>query len=236
MKEKLYDLVGRDGLHFSPFGWRARMALAHKGVDAEVVPVHFFEIKDIASPSEEPWKTVPVLEDKDGMVNDSWNIAMRLEENYPDRPSLFGGEKGIALSLFFKHWVELGVHRLFGGGLMPDVLDCLDDRDKEYFRTAREKRFGKSFEELRANADTGIQAARAALVPASKALSDAPFFGGETPIFADYILFSSLQWARIVSTREVIAADDPLHDWMERCLDLFSGMARSHPSRQQRGQ
>ena len=92
MKAILYDLAGRDGLHFSAFCWRARMALAHKGITPEIVPVHFFEIKSLPSPSGEPWKTVPVFEDDDGMVGDSWNIALHLEQRYPDRPSLFGGE------------------------------------------------------------------------------------------------------------------------------------------------
>ena len=29
-----YDLAGGDGRRFSPFGWRVRMALAHKGLEA----------------------------------------------------------------------------------------------------------------------------------------------------------------------------------------------------------
>ena len=234
MKAILYDLVGRDGLHFSPFGWRARMALAHKGITPEIVPVHFFEIKSLPAPSGEPWKTVPVFEDDDGMIGDSWDIALHLEKRHPDRPSLFGDARGVALSAFFKHWVELGVHRLFAGGLVCDVLECLDERDQEYFRTTREKRFGRSLEDMRETAAAGIEAARAALAPAEKALGDAAFLGGETPLFADHILFSSLQWARIVSAREIIPADSPLHGWMQRCLDLHSGMARSHASRTER--
>ena len=240
MKAILYDLVGRDGLHFSPFGWRARMALAHKGITPEVVPMHFFEIKSLPTgASGEAWKTVPVFEDDNGMIGDSWDIAMHLEQRYPDAPSLFGGDSGVRLSLFFKHWEEVGMRRLFAGGLMRDVFDCIDERDQEYFRTTREKRFGKTLEALQPNADAGIAAAQEALMPAEKLLGDAPFIGGDTPIFADYILFASLQWARIVSTREVIpqqGALPSLYAWRERCLDLFSSMARSHPSRQQRGQ
>ncbi|MCY4035699.1 MAG: glutathione S-transferase N-terminal domain-containing protein [Hyphomicrobiales bacterium] len=230
---KLYDLVGRDGLHFSPFGWRARMALAHKGVTAQIVPVRFGEIADIPHTGE-PWKSVPILEHDGKMIFDSWHIATYLEENFSDGESLFGGERGVAFNGFFKNWVELSVHRLFAPALMREVLDCIDNRDTEYFRTSREKRFGKTLEELASNADAGIQAARDALMPASKALERAKFFGGETPVFSDYILFASLQWARLVSNKDVIGADEPLQAWMDRCLNLFSSMAKSHLSRRER--
>lgn len=230
---KLYDLVGRDGLHFSPFGWRARMALAHKGVTAQIVPVRFGEIVNIPH-TDEPWKSVPILEHDGKMVSDSWHIATYLEEKFPEKASLFGGGRGIEFNGFFKNWVELSVHRIFAPTFMCEVLECIDDRDTEYFRTSREKRFGKTLEEIASNADAAIQKARDALMPASNALERAKFFGGETPIFADYILFSSLQWARIVSNRDLIGEDEPLRAWMERCLDLFSAMARSHPSRSER--
>lgn len=235
MTMKLYDLVGCNGLHFSPFGWRVRMALAHKGITAEIVPVHFFEIELLPSPSGKPWKMVPILESEISMIGDSWKIAMYLEEHFPNRPSLFGGESGVALSDFFRHWVETSVHPLFAGGLMGEVLECLDERDKEYFRSSREKRFGASLEELRERADAGIQLARNALEPANKRLdvSGAPFFGGNSPLFADYILFSSLQWARIVSQKEIIRTEGPIRNWMNRCQNLFSSMARSFPSRRE---
>ena len=44
---KLYELVGRDPEKgFSPFAWRIKMALAHKGLSYESVPLHFTEIKE----------------------------------------------------------------------------------------------------------------------------------------------------------------------------------------------
>ena len=39
MTIRLYDLAGAEAeRRFSPFCWRARMALAHKGLDVETVP------------------------------------------------------------------------------------------------------------------------------------------------------------------------------------------------------
>ena len=38
MGRKLYDLVGEDpACRFSPFCWRSRLALAHKGLDVETI-------------------------------------------------------------------------------------------------------------------------------------------------------------------------------------------------------
>ena len=39
MNLKLFELVGTDaGRPFSPFCWRTRMALAHKGLSAKMLP------------------------------------------------------------------------------------------------------------------------------------------------------------------------------------------------------
>ena len=43
-----YDLKGRDGRNFSPYCWRIRMALAHKGLDFEHRGTAFTEIKNVA--------------------------------------------------------------------------------------------------------------------------------------------------------------------------------------------
>ena len=48
---------------------------------------------------------------------------------------------------------------------------------------------------------------------------------------ADYLLFGVLQWARVSSPFEVIAADDIISGWMENMLDLHGGLGRSVPAR-----
>ena len=51
MTIQLYDLAGADeNLRFSPFCWRARMALAHKGLAYETIPWRYSDkAKIIAS-------------------------------------------------------------------------------------------------------------------------------------------------------------------------------------------
>jgi hypothetical protein len=44
----LYDLVGADAERpFSPHCWKAKMALAHKGLDFRAVPTPFLEVPKV---------------------------------------------------------------------------------------------------------------------------------------------------------------------------------------------
>ena len=105
MALKLFELVGIDQERpFSPFCWRTRMALAHKGLSAESIPWRFTE-KDAIVPHQS--EKVPVLIDGETSVADSWAIANYLEDGYPDRPSLFGGEGGRAMGRMMNWWGDV---------------------------------------------------------------------------------------------------------------------------------
>src|SRR5438477_13031258 len=89
MAIKLYDLAGtEDDRRFSPYCWRVKMALKHKGLDFETVPWRFTEKDAIATYKS---TTVPVLVDGTNSVYDSWAIDVYLEEVIPSRPSLYNG-------------------------------------------------------------------------------------------------------------------------------------------------
>jgi glutathione S-transferase len=82
----MYDLAGAEAdRRFSPFCWRSKMALAHKGLAVETVPWRFTEKDKLPQPNA---GRVPVIIDGDRVVHDSTVIADYLEERYPDRPSL----------------------------------------------------------------------------------------------------------------------------------------------------
>jgi len=50
MPIKLYDLAGaEDDCRFSPFCWQVKMALKHKGLNAQEIPWRFTEKEAIAS-------------------------------------------------------------------------------------------------------------------------------------------------------------------------------------------
>lgn len=224
----LYTLCGADASRpFSPHAWKAVMALAHKGLAFDEVPTPFTAIPAIEP---EVAKTVPILRDGSRLVADSFVIAGYLEETYPDRPSLFGGSGGEAMARFVESWANAVVHPALSAMIVKDIHDGLAPADQAYFRETREKRFGKPLEDVVANRDADAAAFPVKLQPLRLMLAKQPFIGGASPLFADYIVFCALQWARIVSPMQLLPAGDPVTDWFERCLDLHGGIARAVPA------
>jgi glutathione S-transferase len=107
-----------------------------------------------------------------------------------------------------------------------DLFNSLAEQDQAYFRASRERRYGKSLEEVAADPAGAIVAVRAALDPLRAMLAAQPYFCGNAPAFADYIVFGAFQWARAVSPARLLDADDPVYAWRERLLDLHGGLAR----------
>ncbi|MBR1213782.1 glutathione S-transferase family protein [Bradyrhizobium sp. JYMT SZCCT0180] len=227
MPLKLFELVGADAARpFSPYCWRTRMALAHKGLSAKTIPWCFTEKDAIAPHGSE---RVPVLLDGETSVVDSWAIANYLEDKYPDRPSLFGGEGGRAMARMLNWWGDVTVI----GGLSPmivaDIPSNLKPVDAAYFRKSREVRFGKPLEEVVAGRDKAVEGFRRSIDPLRLTLKTQSYLGGERPNYADYIVFGGFQWARVVSPFRLLGEDDPVYAWRERLLDAFDGMARKSP-------
>lgn len=221
----MHDLAGADpALRFSPYCWRSRMALAHKGLPVETVPWRFTEKDAIAFAGQ---GRVPVIRDGDTVVSDSWAIADYLERTYPDRPSLFGGPLGQAHARFINAWADSvlmgGITRL----IVRDLLDVVDPKDRAYFRESREKRFGMTLEAVQEHREERVAEFRASLLPVRLVLSKQAWLGGDAPSYADYIVFGSFQWPRCASRFELLEKDDPVAAWRERALDLFDGLGRS---------
>jgi len=220
----LYDLVGHDVARpFSPHCWKTKMALAHKGLAATKVPTRFLEVPKIEGGMS---KTVPVIRDGERVVADSFAIALYLDEAYPDRPTLFGGEGGKAMARFIERWSQLTIHPYIATVALADLHAMQDEVNGVYFRESREQRYGKPLEEVIAGRDAGLSAFRASLEPLRATLALQPFLGGETPLFADYIVFGALQWGRVASPYRLLDDSDRVAQWFERCLDLHGGIGR----------
>lgn len=220
----LYDLCGRDrDLRFSPYCWRAKMALAHKGLPFETIATPFTGISGVEGGAS---KLVPVINDAGRIVQDSFEIALYLDRQYPDRPGLFDGEAAIAAARFLESWAFLTVHPVAMRIMVRDIHDLLDEADQVYFRPSREARLGRSLEEHQTGVEPNREALAAVLEPVRRTLARHPWFGGTAPNFSDYVLCGTFMWMRAVLGRLPLPADDAVTGWFERCLDLHGGLGR----------
>lgn len=221
----LYDLAGRDERRrFSPYCWRTRLALAHKGLSVETIPWRFTD-KEAIAPSGQ--LKVPVLVDEGEWISDSWDIAVHLERKYPERFSLFAGVQG--LTRLYSSIADGLVASIFPF-IALDILSIVHEKDAGYFRSSREKRTGMPLEDLVAGRADRLRRFRESLQPLRTVVAAQPYFGGEHPLYADYALFAPFQWARCTSSFTLLDDGDPLAIWFERMLDLYGGLGRSAPA------
>lgn len=224
----LYDLVGSDvSRPFSPHCWKARMALAHKGLEYRSVPTRFIDVPAVEGGIS---KTVPVIRDGKRVVADSFAIALYLEDVHADRPTLFGGDAGKAMARFVERWSQTQLHPFLGSAALLEIHRQQDEENAVYFRRSREERYGRTLEAVGAERDAHLAAFRKKLEPLRSMLEYQPFIGGAAPLFADYIVFGALQWVRVMSTYEFLEPGDPVLAWFDRCLDLHGGLGRSIPA------
>jgi glutathione S-transferase len=227
MAIKLYDLAGAESeRRFSPFCWRTKMALAHKGLEVETIPYRYADKPTIAFAGAE---RVPVIVDGERPVADSWNIAAYLEDRYPERPSLFGGSGGRGAARYVNSWADVVLNSALARLLVLDILNQLEPGDRAYFRESREQRLGMTLEAFAADSAGNLAALRNALEPLRVTLAAQTFIGGEAPLYPDYIVFGSLQWARSIGRTRLLEPGDPVEAWRARLLDAFGGLARNAP-------
>ena len=224
----LYELAGADPQRrFSPYCWRIRFALAHKGLDFEGVPWRFTETERLAFSGQ---GKVPVIVDGETVVVDSWAIAAYLEDAYPNRPSLFGGKWAGPMPASSMPGPTGCCMPASPGWWCATYWTCCTPTISDYFRTSRERAFGRSLEEVVADRDEGVLALRKLLQPVRDVLGHQPWLGGDAPDYADYIVLGSLQWPRCVSPFVLLEESDPVRDWQLRGLALFDGLGANAPA------
>ncbi len=225
-----YDLEGRDGRRMSPFCWRTKYALAHKGLAATVKPVGFSEIKSIGDGS---FKTVPVLEHDGNFVGDSWKIAIYLDKAFPDTSPLFPSMDALSYAQFVEKWLFTQVFTAMFPAMVKQVHDHARSEDQAYIRESRERQLGgMTLEDAEKRGAEGLGAMNIALGPLRSKISDTPFLNGNEPGYADYVAASTFMWARAIYPQKLFAADDPVVPWFRRVLDLYDALGRSSPGYQ----
>lgn len=212
MTAHIHDLALADGRRLSPYCWAAKLALAHKGLAFETTPTRFIDIPAIHGGG---FKTVPVVDLGPTTIGDTFGLALHLEEAHPDAPTLFAGPGGVALTRLAAAQTAF----LLGKMSRPMVLaihDALDADTQVYFRASREKMFKHTLEEVAANPEKTVAAAKEAMTPLKILLRSQPFVGGEEPLFADMLLAGLFQWARVVGAVDYLEGEERLGEWFAR--------------------
>jgi glutathione S-transferase len=223
----MYERIGHEGRRPSPFSWRIRYALAHKGVEPEFRHVRFADVKTIVRVSGQHF--VPVLTDGDRVIHDSWNIACHLEDRLPDRPPLFPGRGGRRFARLVNRWSDKTLGPAMRRLIAADFVLCLDPGDRDYYRRSRETAFGCTLEEYVADRPRWLAEFAAVTAPLERTLSEKPYVAGAQPGYADYILFSVLQYVRLGCPDEFLAEGTALRRWRDDLVQAFDGLGDRYP-------
>lgn len=224
----LYDLVAADpNVAFSPYCWRVKFVLRHKGLAFETAPCGFTDKALFAFSNH---KQLPVITDGDRTICDSWEIANYLEDEYPHTRSIFGGPACRDQALFLKSWCETKLQPALLPLILMDIFHRIDPKDKRYFRETREARFGKALEAVCTQPAADLEALRATIEPLRAVVRQQPYLAGTSPMFADYMVMAHFMSARIMSPVELLEPSDPVSAWRERMFDALEGYGRLAPS------
>jgi glutathione S-transferase len=188
MAAKLYQFLG------SPFCAKVRKLLAFKGVEFEVVEVDYLERKELLIASGQ--LTVPAVTlDNGETIVDSAQIAMRLEELYPE-PTIFpAGWRGmhVVLAYFIDNHLEESVYPV----ALADELAYYSKQGPDrgaLWRFIRERKFGRGFvDRTIADHKASWDRFRSALTPFEEQLGNAPFLTGRIGL-ADFALYGQLYY------------------------------------------
>lgn len=223
MSIQLYDLAAADPrIQFSPYVWRIRMALLHKGLEFEVLPWRF---SDRSATAASGHTTVPVIKDGDRWVGDSWAIAHYLDERYPDRPALISGTQSETLAHLVSAVCRTQIFPAAAPIAVLQVYRILDAASQTYFRESREKRFGKRLEDMHADENIGPAGLAAALAPFEEVLGARNYLNGGNPAYPDYLLFGVLKWTDIVSSYPPLELSSAVGRWFTRLQGMYDGYA-----------
>ncbi len=226
-----HERVGHEGRRPSPFSWRIRYALAHKGLldtpAVEVRPTRFADRPAIEALSGQ--RFVPVIEHAGRVVHDSWAIACHLEDAFPDRPSLFGGTVGRGLTRQLNLWCDGVLMAAVRPILVADFPAVLEPGDRAYYRSSREAMFGCTLEHYAADRPAHLARLRDVVAPLEALLAEQPWVAGAAPAYADHVVFSVFQYARLGCTAELLAPGTALAAWRARMIALHDGLGDRFP-------
>jgi glutathione S-transferase len=223
----MYERIGHENRRPSPFSWRIEYAFAHKGVPVEFRTVRFADVETIRTLSGQD--KVPIVVDEDRVIHDSWNIAMYLEARFPNHPSLFGGDTGRALTRHLNFWSDITLGAAIRRLIAADFIYCLAPEDRAYYRGSREAQFGCTLEAYCADRDRWLGEFAATIAPLEQTLTEQAYLAGAEPAYADYVVFSAFQYARLGGPHEIVPAGSAVRRWRDALIERFDHLGDRYP-------
>lgn len=223
----IYERIGYQERRPSPFSWRIYYAVAHKEIPVEYRAVRFADVDTIRGLSGQD--KVPILLDGDTVVHDSWNIATHLETRFPEHPSLFGGDVGRGLTRALAIWADTVLAPAIRRLIAADFIYCLAPEDRGYYRRSREAQFGCTLEAYCADRERWLAEFATIIAPLEQTLSEQWYFAGDEPAYADYVLFSVFQYARLGGPHELLRAGTSVRRWRDALVTRFDQLGDRYP-------
>lgn len=222
---KLYDLVLASGVTLSPFVWRTKFAIRHKGFEIDDIPTSYMGIKTIIDGT---YKRLPVIDDGGVIVPDSWDIAEYLDRTYPDRPLLYRSQAEKNFARFMDGWMWRTIIHPWFTAYTLDQVKLVHPEDRDYVLDAHQNRIfqGRPLEEVVADREERLPTVRPLLDPLRDILTRSKWLAGDEPNQIDYIMLGNFLWCASLASHPPLAKDDSLWDWLNRGFDLFDGIGR----------
>lgn len=191
---KLYELVARDNLYWSPNSWKTRMCLNLKKISYESVALGIVQVKKILPDIvKKDVMVTPVIDDNGIVIEDSFEIAKYLENKYPNL-SIF--HNNIALHNTIYNWLEPKFSLALIKLVIPDLCKAFNDEDREYFIITRTQFLGDL--NMFSYSDN-MEIVQETLTIVLKTLENNKFISGEKIGWADIVLASWLLSAKLIN-------------------------------------
>jgi glutathione S-transferase len=217
---KLYDLVGKDNLSFSPYCWRIKYLLNYKNIPYQIIPTTFTaRIKNNFFGE----SRLPTILDNNEKISDSFIIAKYIEKKYFDHSSILISSSNIDSITFINNWADTFLNRSIVQRILNDISFHLDEDDRDYFITSRTNRFGEHPRDYQAK---NLLIVNNEFLQNCKFLnihlSDRTFLLGDKISYADLIIAGSFLWGEKVSTNTRIDNTfEHLLKWKEGIKNIF---------------
>ncbi|KAF9565366.1 hypothetical protein CPC08DRAFT_683862 [Agrocybe pediades] len=214
-----YDVSANvPGKAWSSNTWKIRYALNYKGLPFKTEWVALPDVEEqckkvgikptgkAAWNPEKDYYTLPAIHDTSTGVRlaDSIKIAKYLDETYPDTPRIFPDPASVGLQLAFADAYSTKMSPAVFLGFFAG-LSKLDERTVEYLRQTREKKWGKTMEEMVPTGEKLVQEWEKLTKSLDKfdkwygeTDDKGPFMMGDVVSWADFVVGAQMMWMTIM--------------------------------------